>query len=82
MAFDGLKNISDKIAPSIFAGDFSNLKNEIKKAKRRIKSLQKKLSELGPVMRGSVVLIGTKNKQTYFSLNKNKKTKRKEGFFF
>lgn len=26
-------------------------------------------------MRGSVVIIGTKNKQPYFSLNKNKKTK-------
>ena len=27
-----------------------------------------------PVMRGSVVIIGTRNKQPYFSLNKNKKT--------
>ncbi len=26
-------------------------------------------------MRGSVVLLGTRNKQFYFSLNKNKKTK-------
>jgi len=26
-------------------------------------------------MRGSVVLIGTRNKQSYFSLNKDKKTR-------
>ena len=32
------------------------------------------LTELGPVMRGSVVLIGIHNKQYYFSLNKDKKT--------
>jgi hypothetical protein len=31
--------------------------------------------ELGPIMRGSVVRIGTKSKQYYFSLNKDKKTK-------
>ena len=30
---------------------------------------------MGPVMRGSVVVIGTRNKQSYFSLNTNKKTK-------
>jgi hypothetical protein len=47
---------------------------ELSKAKKRISYLQKKLSSLGPVMRGSIVLIGTKNKQFYFSLNKNKKT--------
>lgn len=44
------------------------------KMKRRLKALQKELAELGPVMRGSVVVIGTRNKQPYFSLNKNKKT--------
>jgi len=32
------------------------------------------MGALGPVMRGSLVVIGTKNKQPYFSLNKNKKT--------
>ena len=42
--------------------------------KRKIKKLQKKMAQLGPVMRGSVVLIGTRNKQFYFSLNKDKKT--------
>lgn len=49
-------------------------KKEIGKMKRRVKTLQKQLAELGPVMRGSVVLIGTRNKQYYFSLNKDKKT--------
>ena len=42
--------------------------------KRLVKALQKQLGQLGPVMRGSVVVIGTSNKQPHFSLNKNKKT--------
>jgi hypothetical protein len=42
--------------------------------KRRVRSLQKRLGALGPVMRGSVVVIGTRNKQPYFSLNKKGKT--------
>lgn len=49
-------------------------KQEIAKARRRVKVLQKQLGLLGPVMRGSVVVIGTRNKQSYFSLNKDKKT--------
>ena len=49
-------------------------KTELMKMKRRVKILQKQLGQLGPVMRGSVVVIGTRNKQPYFSLNKNKKT--------
>ncbi len=47
---------------------------ELAKMKRRIKTLQSQLGKLGPVMRGSAVIIGTRNKQPYFSLNKNKKT--------
>ena len=43
--------------------------------KRRVRTLQRQLGNLGPVMRGSVVVIGTRNKQPYFSLNKDKKTK-------
>ena len=43
--------------------------------KRRVRTLQRRLGNLGPVMRGSVVVIGTRNKQPYFSLNKDKKTK-------
>ena len=42
--------------------------------KRRVKELQKKMGSVGPLMRGSVVVIGTRNKQPYFSLNKDKKT--------
>jgi hypothetical protein len=49
-------------------------KGELAKMNRRVKTLQKQLGTLGPVMRGSVVIIGTRNKQPYFSLNKNKKT--------
>ena len=49
-------------------------KREIVLMKKRVKELHKMLVELGPVMRGSVVLIGTRNKQYYFSLNKDKKT--------
>ena len=49
-------------------------KEELAKMKRRVKALQKQLGQLGPVIRGSVVVIGTRNKQPYFSLNKSKKT--------
>lgn len=49
-------------------------KKELTKMKRRVKTLQRQLGNSGPVMRGSVVIIGTRNKQPYFSLNKNKKT--------
>ena len=50
-------------------------KKEIAKKKRRIETLRRKLGELGPMMRGSVVLIGTRNKQFYFSLNREGKTR-------
>ena len=50
-------------------------KKEMTKLNRRIKTLRNQLGKLGPVMRGSVVVIGTRNKQPYFSLNKNKKTR-------
>jgi hypothetical protein len=49
-------------------------KKELAKMNRRVKTLQRQLGKLGPVMRGSVVIIGTRNKQPYFSVNKNKKT--------
>jgi len=48
---------------------------ELAKMKRRVKTLQNQLGKSGPLMRGSVVVIGTRNKQPYFSLNKNKKTR-------
>ncbi len=50
-------------------------KKDLAKMKRRVTTLQKQLGNLGPVMRGSVVVIGTRNKQPYFSLNKDKQTK-------
>ena len=50
-------------------------KKDLARMKRRVTTLQKQLGNLGPVMRGSVVVIGTRNKQPYFSLNKDKKTK-------
>jgi hypothetical protein len=50
-------------------------KDEIRKARKKLKQLAKQLAAIGPVMRGSVVRIGTRNKQFYFSLNKDKKTR-------
>jgi len=50
-------------------------KKDVTKMKRRVKTLQRQLGTLGPLMRGSVVVIGTRYKQSYFSLNKDKKTK-------
>jgi hypothetical protein len=48
---------------------------QIEKALQRLHKLEKEMALLGPVMRGSVVRIGTRNKQFYFSLNKDKKTR-------
>ncbi len=42
--------------------------------KRKLEKLKKELNGLGPLMRGSVVVIGTRNKQPYFSVNVNRKT--------
>ena len=42
--------------------------------KRRAGELRKELRGLGPLMRGSVVVIGTRNKQPYFSVNIKRKT--------
>jgi len=50
-------------------------KNKITEMKRRVKSLQRQLGQVGPVMRGTVVLLGARTKQPYFSLNKEKKTR-------
>jgi len=49
-------------------------KKQLAKMRRRVKTLQKKMAALGPVMRGSVVVLG-KKQQTFFSLNKDKKTR-------
>lgn len=41
----------------------------------RLKNIQKQMGELFPMMRGSVVTIGMKNKQPKYSLNIEGKTK-------
>lgn len=50
-------------------------KKNVDSLKNKVQALQRQLGELGPLMRGSVVKIGTRNKQYYFSLNKDKKTR-------
>jgi hypothetical protein len=42
--------------------------------RRRVGELRKELCRLGPLMRGSLVVIGTRNKQPYFSVNIKRKT--------
>jgi len=49
-------------------------RRDLAKTRRRLAALHKELAALGPLMRGSVVIIGTRNKQPYFSLNRNKRT--------
>ena len=49
--------------------------SEAKEIKRKISNLQKKIQNLGPLMRGSVTLMGKKNKQPYFSVGIQKKTR-------
>jgi len=46
-----------------------------RKTQAKVRALRRELGKLGPVMRGSVVVIGTRNKQPYFSLNKDRKTR-------
>jgi hypothetical protein len=47
---------------------------KVKEIRRKIATVKAQMVKIGPVMRGSVVVIGTRNKQPYFSLNKDKKT--------
>ena len=49
--------------------------NRQQQAKQRVRTLLKQMGRIGPFMRGTVVVIGTRNKQPYFSLNKDKKTR-------
>lgn len=48
--------------------------NAISAAKRRMKALERQLSEVGSVMRGTIVTNGQKHRQPYFSLNKEGRT--------
>ena len=49
--------------------------SEAKEIKGKISNLQKEIRNLGPLMRGSVTLMGKKNKQPYFSVGIQKKTR-------
>lgn len=51
------------------------MSKQVATMQRRVRELQETMGKLGPVMRGSVVVIGTRNKQPYFSLNKDKRTR-------
>jgi hypothetical protein len=48
---------------------------EVAALKARLAELGQEMASMGPLMRGSLVVIGTRNKQPYFSLNKDGKTK-------
>jgi len=50
-------------------------KRKIEGMKKKIERLHREMAALGPLMRGSIVRIGTRNKQFYFSLNKDKRTR-------
>ena len=45
------------------------------KIEKEIYELMEKIRALGPMMRGSVTIMGTKNKQPYFSVGVRGKTK-------
>ena len=49
--------------------------SETKEIREKISNLQKEIRNLGPLMRGSVTLMGKKNKQPYFSVGIQKKTR-------
>jgi hypothetical protein len=48
---------------------------EAEALKQQIAQLGQELERIGPVMRGSLVVIGTRNKQPYFSVNIKRKTR-------
>jgi hypothetical protein len=45
------------------------------KIEKEIDELMEEVKALGPMMRGSVTIMGTKNKQPYFSVGVRGKTK-------
>jgi hypothetical protein len=56
--------------------DYNMDQNQIDSIKQKLAQLKSQMINLGPCMRGSVVIIGSgsKPKKPFFSLNKNKKT--------
>jgi len=53
----------------------TEVKSNVRDLEDRLSELKRELNKLGPVMRGSLVVIGTRNKQPYFSVNMNRKTR-------
>jgi hypothetical protein len=47
---------------------------EIRKAKRRLQTLERQLEKVTPLMRGNIVTNGKRHPQPYFSLNKDGRT--------
>ena len=55
---------------------FQSMQDKIENNKiKEIELLVEEIRELGPMMRGSITIIGKKNKQPYFSVGINGKTK-------
>ena len=48
---------------------------QIQDIQNRLQKLRQQINEIGPIMRGTVVVIGTRNKQPYFSVNQNGRTR-------
>ena len=51
------------------------MKEETVELKKELRQLEKEYKKILPIMRGSVTYMGTKNKQPYFSLSLEGKTK-------
>jgi len=51
------------------------MNKSVRVMQRRVGELQEELGRLGPVMRGSAAASSRGNKQPYFSLNKDKRTR-------
>jgi len=76
------------ISIPVYHGEVTMERKRISVMRRRIRGLHQKLSTLGPLMRGTVVLLGStcgnprckcargeKHRQYYFSVNIDRKTK-------
>lgn len=48
---------------------------EINEIEKQLKQLYKRLKSIGPIMRGSITIMGKKNKQPYFSVSIKGKTR-------
>lgn len=48
---------------------------DLKKIKERLAAIQAEIQAIGPVMRGSVTVMGTRHRQPYFSVSIKGKTR-------